>query len=93
MIRVGQFYNVMASDHYANIINKSVELCYYSGMDLDCIGNISSDEFDYILNNFKTLNETEERNKQELRKSIFEYVNKGLETLFKLLSNLGKNRQ
>jgi hypothetical protein len=82
----------MSSDHYANIINQSIELCYYSGMDLESIGNISSDEFGYILNNFKTLKETEEKNKQELRKSIFEYANKGLETLFNLLSKLGKSR-
>lgn len=93
MIRVGQLYNVMSSDHYINIINREIELSYYSGMDLDCIGNIPSDEFEYIFHNFKTLRETEEKSKNDIRKSVFEYVNKATETLFKLLQNLGKNRQ
>lgn len=82
----------MASDHYMNVINKQIELVYYSGMSWDSVENISSDELEYILFNFKSLKETEEKNKQELRKSIFEYSNKALETLFKLLSNLGKSR-
>lgn len=80
----------MNYDHYMNIINKSIELSYYSGMDLDCIDNISSDEFEYILHNFKSIKESEDKSKNEIRKSIFEYVNKATETLFKLLSNLGK---
>ena len=92
MTTIGQMYNVMASDHYMNLINKEIELSYYSGWDLDCIGNISCDELEYILFNFKNLKETEEKNKQDLRKSIFEFVNKAIETLFKLLSNLGKNK-
>jgi hypothetical protein len=93
MIRIGQLYNVMASDHYINIIHKQIELVYYSGMSWACVEEMSSDELEYVLHNFKIIKETEEKNKQEVRKTIFEYVNKAVEALFKLLANLGKTKQ
>lgn len=81
----------MSSGHSMELINKQIELIHYSGggITYSDIENMPSNELEYIIYNFKNIKEQEEKNKQDFRKSIFEYANKAIETLFNLLSKLG----
>ena len=84
----------MASGHYMELINKQIELIHYSsgGITYSDSENMPANELEYIIYNFKNIKEQEEKNKQEFRKSVFEYANKAIESLFKLLSKLGASR-
>jgi hypothetical protein len=81
----------MGHDHYANIINQQLELAVYSegGITWDSSENMSADELAYVIYNFKKVYEDKQKSRQEFIKSVFEYANKGLESLFKLLGKLG----
>lgn len=84
----------MVTDHYMNIINKQIEIVYFSsgGVTWSDSENMPSNELDYVTFNFKKIKEGEEKSKQDFRKSIMEYANKALEHLFKYLAALGKNK-
>jgi len=84
----------MVTDHFMNIINKQIELIHYSngGVTWSDTENMLSNEFEYVIYNFKQIKEGEEKSKQDFRKAIMEYANKAIDSLFKLLSNLGRNR-
>ena len=81
----------MGNDHFANIINQQCELVVYSegGFTWDSSENMSADEFGYVIHTFKKVYEDKQKSKQEFIKTVFEYANKALENLFKLLSKLG----
>lgn len=78
----------MIYDHYMNLMQKEIELVYYTGggFNYTDIETMYVNELDYYIYNFKNLKEQEEKSKQDFRKAIFEYANKAIETLFKLLS-------
>jgi hypothetical protein len=81
----------MAVDHYANLINSAIELIIYSdgGITLNDVENMSADELGYFIYNFKKTYEDKQKSRQEFIKTIFDYANKALDTLFKLLKSLG----
>jgi hypothetical protein len=54
--------------------------------------NMSADEFMYVIHNFKRFYEEKQKARQDFIKSIMEWANKGIESLFKLLSKLGGSR-
>lgn len=79
----------MAYDHYVNILNRQMELTAYSdgGIGWDDMENMRNDDFYYVINNFKEIYQSKQKEKQEFIKSVFEYANQSLGTLFKLLGN------
>jgi hypothetical protein len=84
----------MATDHFATILNQQIELCMYSegGVTWSDTENMSADEFMYVIHNFKRFYEEKQKARQDFIKSIMEWANKGIESLFKLLSKLGGSR-
>jgi uncharacterized UPF0160 family protein len=82
----------MATDHFATIINQSLEICIYSDgtFSYDSVMNLPADEFPYILQNLKLHWDEKQKSRQEFIKTIMEFVSKSIETLFKLLKNLGQ---
>lgn len=81
----------MASDHYINLINQTIELIMYSegGITYSDVENMSADELQYVIFNFKKHYEDKQKQRQDFIKSCFEYANKFVENLFRLLGNLG----
>ena len=81
----------MATDHYATLINQAIELILYSegGITLSDVLNMSADELPYFIYNFKKIYEEKQKSRQDFIKSVFEFANKSIETLFKLLKALG----
>lgn len=84
----------MATDHYATIINQQIELTIYleGGVTWSDAENMSADEFAYVIHNFKRFYEEKQKARQDYLKSIMEWGNKGIETLFKLLARIGGSR-
>lgn len=81
----------MASEHYLNVINREIELCIFSEGSVtwtDC-ENMSADELNYVIYNFKKIYDDKIQAKQEFIKTIFEFASKGLEALIKVLSKRG----
>jgi hypothetical protein len=79
----------MAYDHYANVLNKQIELCVISegSINWSDTENISSDELPYLIYNFKRILEEKQSSKQEFIKSILDFAGKALEAILKALSN------
>lgn len=84
----------MACGHYMELINKQIELIYYSNQGINWTDseNMSSDELEFIIYNFKTIKEQEIKSSQDFKKAVFDYANKALETLFTLLGKLGRGK-
>lgn len=76
------------------ILNKQLQLLEYAKGTINWLDteNMYLDEFEYIIYNYKIIFDQKEKADQERFKAIFEYANKAIEQLFKLLSNLGKGR-
>jgi hypothetical protein len=76
------------------ILNKQLQLLEFAGGTIgwEDTENMYLDEFEYIIYNYKLIFDQKENAKQEKFKAIFEYANKAIEQLFKLLGNLGKGR-
>ncbi len=85
----------MATDHYAAIINQQIEIGIYSegAITWSDTENMSADELPYVIYTFKKYYEDKQKSRQDFIKSIFEYSNKALETLYKLLSKLGGDKK
>lgn len=81
----------MGNDHHRNVTNKQIELVEMSegGVSWSDTENMYLDEFEYVIYTYKTIFEQKQKNKQEQFKSIMEFATKGMETLFKLLVQLG----
>lgn len=77
------------------IINKQLQLLEYAEGTINWqdTENMYLDEFEYIIYNYKNIFEQKDKAKQDKFKAIFEYVNKTVENLFKLLQNLGKQQR
>lgn len=85
----------MGGMHYTQILNDCVELSIYSegAVTYEEAINIGADETPYLIYIFKRHYEAKEKGRQDVVKAGFEYANKALDQLFKLLANLGKQRR
>jgi len=85
----------MGFDHYVNILNREIELVVYSqgGISWNDADNMASDDFYYVSQAFKDIYEKKENERGEFIKSVFEYANKFIEGLFKLLSRQGGDKK
>ncbi len=74
------------------ILNKQIQVMEYAAgaITWSDTENMQLDEFESIIYTYKTIYEQREKSKEERFKAVFEYVNKAVDTLFKLLINLGK---
>jgi uncharacterized UPF0160 family protein len=84
----------MATDHFVTIINQSLEICIYSegSFSYDAVMGLPADELPYILQNLRSHWDDKQKSRQEFIKTIMEFASKSIESLFKLLKNLGQSR-
>ena len=84
----------MATDHFATLINQSLEVAIYSegAMTYGDAMEVPSDELPFILSTLRKHYDEKIRVRQEFIKTVMEFASKGLETLVKSLRNLGGHK-